>query len=81
MADMDDSPRMKRSGFLAGAAGAGGLLVGAGLGYAGAQAFEDDEPDTEADGGGTGAAAQDVPEGKNAPWTMKSSTIQARRVL
>lgn len=48
MASADD-PRISRGRFLAGAAGAGGLIVGAGLGYAGAQAFEDDEPDADAE--------------------------------
>jgi DMSO/TMAO reductase YedYZ molybdopterin-dependent catalytic subunit len=55
----DDSSRINRGQFLAGAAGAGGLLVGAGLGYAGARALEDDEPEAA-------PAAEEVPEGKTA---------------
>lgn len=50
MASADD-PRITRGRFLTGAAaGAGGLIVGAGLGYAGAQALDDDDTDEE-DGG------------------------------
>jgi DMSO/TMAO reductase YedYZ molybdopterin-dependent catalytic subunit len=72
----DDSSRINRGQFLAGAAGAGGLLVGAGLGYAGARALEDDEPETA-------PAAEEVPEGKAAEDFIVHSTepfnIETRR--
>jgi DMSO/TMAO reductase YedYZ molybdopterin-dependent catalytic subunit len=75
MADGDES-RIDRGQFLAGAAGVGGLVIGAGLGYAGARALDDDdEPETAPDGAETGAgetdtgaaaASEEVPEGKTA---------------
>lgn len=67
MADVDDASRMNRGRFLAGAAGAGGLLVGAGLGYAGARALEDDEEAApEAAETGAEATAEELPPDKAA---------------
>lgn len=77
MADRDEA-RISRGRFLAAGAGAGGLLIGGGLGYAGAQAFEDDD---EPAGGSNGGAA--LPDGKDEADFVVHSTepfnIETRR--
>jgi DMSO/TMAO reductase YedYZ molybdopterin-dependent catalytic subunit len=45
MASDDEPSGISRARFLTGAVGAGGLLVGAALGYAGAEALDDEEDD------------------------------------